>query len=274
MAELASVASETHASPAWRGSTLEARCLTPTEVTDRYLPLRYDVLRRELRWTVGNVRKPADMRDAYDRESVAFGVLAAKTRLIAAERLIISAGQTGLPSLRLLHSLGREPRVAFPAAEISRVMVRRDSRKLRFFPVLLMSSLLLARHARIRTLLISERDDPRFGLTMAAFGFGRVAEGFSFVDDIIAPDEPAATYALDMCRFDEEAWQAIVARRRGLLRAADSVFTAGSDRRGQEQRLPGIMVMGDRPDIAEARVEHQLAGVSGADARLRKGYAG
>jgi hypothetical protein len=265
MRELTSVTSGTQGSASWRGRTLEARCLTPTEVTDWYLPLRYDVLRSELNWTVGDVRSPADMHDAYDRESVAFGVLAGKAHLIAASRLVLSTGEKDLPSIRLLHSLGREPRIAFPAAEISRVMVRRDSRKLGLFPVLLMSALLLAQRAQIRTLIISERDEPRFGLTMAAFGFGRVAEGFSFVDGKIAPDEPAATYALDMHRFGEEAWQAIVARRQGLLRAADRVFTAGSDRRGQEQRLPGVMIMGDVRDLAEARVKHQLAGLRGGE---------
>ena len=100
---------------------------------------------------------------------------------------------------------------------------------------------------------------------MAAFGFGRVAEGFSFVDGMIAPDEPAATYALDMHRFGEEAWQAIVARRQGLLRATDRVFTASSDRRGKEQRLPGVMIMGDMRDLVEARLKHHLADLRGGE---------
>ena len=206
---------------AWRGRTLETRCLTSTELTDGYLPLRYDVLRCELNWTVREVTTPADLRDAYDRESVAFGVLGAEPPLIGASRLI-------LPSVRLLRSLGRQPRFALPTAEISRVMVRRECRKLGLFRILLLSGLLLAESTEVRTLIMSERDDARSARLMANCGFVRYADGFSFVDDTIAPNEPAATYVLDVCRsVGVESRQAMAAHREMLLRAADALFVAG-----------------------------------------------
>jgi hypothetical protein len=212
---------------AWRGRALEARCLTATELTDWYLPLRYDVLRSELHWTVGEVRTPADLRDAYDRESVAFGVLGAGAHLIGASRLILPAGGGDLPSVRLLQSLGRGPRFTLPAAEISRVMVRRDCRKLGVFRILLLSGLLLAGDAEVRTLIMSERDDARSARMMASCGFVRFADGFSFVDETIAPDEPAATYVLDVYRsLGAESREAVAAHREVLLRAADGLFTA------------------------------------------------
>lgn len=222
---------------AWRGRTLETRCLTPTELTDGYLPLRYDVLRRELNWTVGEVTTAADLRDAYDRESVALGVLDAEAHLIGASRLILPAEGDDLPSVRLLRSLGRQPRFALPTAEISRVMVRRQCRKLGLFRILLLSGLLLAESTEVRTLFMSERDDARSARLMANCGFVRYADGFSFADDTIAPNEPAATYVLDVCRsIGVESRQAIAAHREMLLRAADALFvtglaaqTAGSD---------------------------------------------
>jgi predicted GNAT family N-acyltransferase len=271
MGELASVTAGTCGSISWRGRTLEARCLTATELTDWYLPLRYEVLRRELGWTVGDVRTPADLRDAYDRDSAAFGGIVAKTHLIGASRLVLSAGESDLPSVKLLRSLGRQPRIAFPAAEISRVMVRRDCRKLGVFPVLLLTALLLAQRAQVRTLMISERDDARFGRMMAAYGFERFADGFSFVDEMIAPDEPAVTYALDMHRFGKEARHALVARREMLLSTADGVFSAGltgttadSVCRGEQQRLPGVMIMRTMRD-SETRVEHEPADLRGGE---------
>ncbi len=213
---------------AWRGRAIETRCLTATELTDRYLPLRYDVLRRELHWTIGDMRTPADLRDAYDRESVAFGVLGAGADLIGAARLILPAGGGDLPSVRLLRSLGRRSHFALPAAEISRVMVRRDCRKLGVFRILLLSGLLLAESAEARALIMSERDDARSARVMATCGFVRFADGFSFVDEMIAPDEPAATYVLDVHRsLGAESRQAIAAHREMLLRAADGLFSAG-----------------------------------------------
>jgi N-acyl-L-homoserine lactone synthetase len=263
MGELASITTRTCASMFWRGRTLEARCLTAAEVTDWYLPLRYDVLSRELGWTVGDVRSPADMRDAYDRQSVAFGVVITKVHLIGALRLILSFGENNLPSVRLLRSLGRHPRIAFPAAEISRMMVRRNCRKLGVAPVLLLSALLLAKRAQVRTLLISERDNARFGRMMGIHGFERLADGFSFVDDMIAPDEPAVTYALDMDRCGREAQQAVTTKRETMLRAADGVFTAaltGPDGQlgygGEQQRLSGVVIMPSVLDVLEASVEH------------------
>jgi N-acyl-L-homoserine lactone synthetase len=251
----------------WRGRTIEARCLTPAEVADWYLPLRYDVLSRELRWTVGNVRSPADMRDAYDRHSVAFGVVAG-AHLIGTSRLVLSRGADDLPSVKRLLSLGRAPRIAFPAAEISRVMVRRECRKLGMFPVLLLSTLLLALRAQVRTLIITEHDDARFARTMAIYGFKRLVDGFSFVDDMIAPDEPAVTYALDMESIDRDSRQVFAAQMEILLRTADELFAsrnAGSDHGGEQQRLPGVVIMGRVRDVPETRIEHQLAGLSGGE---------
>ena len=213
---------------AWRGRTLATRCLTSTELTDGYLPLRFDVLRCELNWTVGEVTTPADLRDAYDRESIAFGVLGAEPPLIGASRLILPAEGDDLPSVRLLRSLGRQPHFALPAAEISRVMVRRECRKLGLFRILLLSGLLVAESAEVRTLIMSERDDARSARLMANCGFVRYADGFSFVDDKIAPNEPAATYVLDVCRsVGVETRQAMDAHREMLLRAADALFVAG-----------------------------------------------
>jgi len=212
---------------AWHGRTIEARCLMSNELTDCYLPLRYDVLRRELNWTIGNVNGPADLRDAYDRDSIAFGILTASAQLIGASRLILPAPGTDVPSVRLLRSLGRQPRFPLPAAEISRVMVREDCRRLGLFRILLLSGLLLAGSAKVRTLILSERDDARSARVMANCGFVRFADGFAFVDELIAPDEPAATYVLDLCRsFGPETRQAIAAHRQTLLRAADGLFAA------------------------------------------------
>lgn len=212
----------------WRGKAFETRCLTPNELTDWYLPLRYDVLRRELNWTIGDVQAPADLRDACDHESIAFGVLSGGNDLIGASRLILPTGGDDLPSLRLLRSLGRQPRFPLPTAEISRVMVRRDCRKLGVFRILLLSSLLIAEGAKVRTLIVSERDEARSARTMANCGFARFADGFSFVDEIIAPNEPAATYVLDVHRsLDADSRQAIAAQRELLLRAAEALFTAG-----------------------------------------------
>ena len=218
----------------WRGKTLETRCLTSTELVDWYLPMRFDVLRRELNWTVGDVRTPIDLRDAYDRESIAFGVLRARSQLIGAARLILPVGDA-LPSLRLLRSLGRHQRFALPTAEISRVMVRRDFRKLGVFRILLLSSLLVAHDAKVHTLIISERDEARFARTMSNYGFIRFADGFSFMDEIIAPHEPAATYVLDVHRnLDADSRQAIAGLREVLLRAAEALLTAGEADRSSD----------------------------------------
>lgn len=212
---------------AWRGRTIEARCLTPKELTDWYLPLRYDVLRRELSWTVGNVNGPADLLDSYDCDSIAFGIHTASGQLIGASRLIIPAPDTDVPSVRLLRSLGRQPRFPVPAAEISRVMVRLDCRKLGLFRILLLSGLLLAGCVGVRSLIMSERDDARSARVMASCGFIRFADGFAFVDELIAPDEPAATYVLDLRRsFGVETRQTIAAHRETLMRAADGMFAA------------------------------------------------
>lgn len=212
---------------AWRGRTIEARCLTSNELTDWYLPLRYDVLRRELDWTIGNVSGPAELRDAYDCDSIAFGILTANGQLIGAARLIMPALDTDVPSIRLLRSLGRQPHFPLPAAEISRVMVRMDCRKLGLFRILLLSGLLLAGSAGVRSLIISERDDVRSARVMANCGFIRFADGFAFVDELIAPDEPAATYVLDLCRsFGPETQRTIAAHRQTLMRAADGLFAA------------------------------------------------
>ena len=146
---------------AWRGRTLETRCLTSTELTDGYLPLRFDVLCAELNWTVREATTPADLCDAYDRESISFGVFSAETQLIGASRLILPAEGDDLPSVRLLRSLRRQPRLALPTAEISRVMVRRECRKLGLFRILLLSGLLLAESTEVQTLFMSERDDAR-----------------------------------------------------------------------------------------------------------------
>lgn len=216
---------------AWRGPALETRCLTSTELTDWYLPLRYDVLHRELNWTVSGVQTPVDLRDAYDQESIAFGVLNG-TDLIGASRLILSEAGNDLPSLRLLRSRGRQHPFALPSAEISRVMVRQDCRKLGVFRILLLSSLLIAASAEVQTLILSERDDARSARIMVNCGFARFADGFSFVDEIIAPNEPAATYVLDVQgSLDTNARQAIAAHRDMLLRAAEALFTASLENR-------------------------------------------
>lgn len=208
---------------AWNGKTIEARCLTARELNDCYLPLRYDVLRRELNWTIGNVIEPADLRDAYERDSIAFGIFTTGAQLIGAARLIVAAPGTDVPTVRLLRSLGRQTRLRLPVAEISRVMVREDCRRLGLFPILLLSGLLLAESAEVRTLILSERDDARSARMMANYGFIRFADGFAFVDELIAPDEPAATYMLDLC-FDPETRQTIAARRQALMRTADGLF--------------------------------------------------
>lgn len=256
----------------WRGQTLEARDLTAGELANWYLPLRYDVLNRELHWTLGDVRSPADMRDPYDRQSVAFGVVVANVHLIGAFRLILSAGEDDLPFVRLLQSLGRKPRIAFPAAEISRLMVCRSCRNLGVAPILLLSALLSAKRAQVRTLLISEHDNAHFGRQMAAHGFERFADGFSFSDGMIAPEEPAVTYALDMHRFGREMQQTVMVKRDALLRAADGVFTAGLTGPhaelgygGEQQRLPGVMIMGAVRDLLKTRLEHQRAELRGGE---------
>jgi predicted GNAT family N-acyltransferase len=219
----------------WRGKTLETRCLTSTELVDWYLPMRFDVLRRELNWTVGDVRTPIDLRDAYDPQSIAFGVLRARSHLIGAARLILPVAGDDLPSLRLLRSLGRHRRFALPTAEISRVMVRRDFRKLGVFRILLLSSLLVAHDAKVRTLIISERDEARFARTMSNYGFVRFADGFSFMDEMIAPNEPAATYVLEVHRnLDADSRQAIAGLREVLLRAAEALLTAGEADRNSD----------------------------------------
>jgi hypothetical protein len=107
-------------------------------------------------------------------------------------------------------------------------MVRREFRKLGLFRILLLSGLLLAEDAEVRTLIMSERDDARSARMMANCGFARFADGFSFVDDTIAPNEPAATYVLDVCRsVGVESRHAMAAHREMLLRAADALFAAG-----------------------------------------------
>jgi GNAT superfamily N-acetyltransferase len=217
---------------AWSGPHLATRCLSAAELRDEYLPLRYDVLHSELQWTVGAVRSPSDLCDVHDRASVAYGVFDGDARLIGASRLILSADEHELPSLRLLVALGRRVQLPEPAAEISRVMVHRDYRRLGLFRVLLLSGLLLAEGTAVRTLVLTERDDARSARVMTSCGFTRFADGFSFVDQVIAPSEPAATYVLDVRgSLGAESRQALAAHREVLLQAAEGlVAAAGANR--------------------------------------------
>ncbi len=212
---------------AWRGPVLATRCLTAAELSGGYLPLRYEVLHRELRWTTGEVRTPGDLRDAYDGVSVAYGVFDAAARLIGASRLILTRDGHELPSMRLLLSLGRHPHFPAPAGEISRVMVRQDCRRLGLFRALLLSGLVLAEGTGARTLILTERDDARSARVMTSCGFTRFADGFSFVDETIAPNEPAATYVLDVrSSLGAESLRALAAHRTVLLRAAEGLVAA------------------------------------------------
>jgi predicted GNAT family N-acyltransferase len=223
---------------AWRGRVLASRCLSADELRDHYLPLRYDVLHSELHWTIGDVHGPLGLHDAHDRVSIAHGVFADGDGLIAAARLILPADARALPSMRLLSTHRHRPRFPGPVAEISRVIVRPECRKLGLFRVLLMSSLRLAQAAAVRSLLITERDDARLARSMANSGFARYADGFSFADETIAPQEPAATYVLDVqTNLDEAMLAAIAVQLETLLRAAEGLLTA----RRQSSRPPQVL---------------------------------
>src|SRR5262245_38148738 len=207
----------------WRGRSLSARCLSGPELEDQYLPLRYDILHREKKWTFSAVRGPGDLWDSYDGVSIAYGVFTGH-ELIAAARLILSHQLRGLPSTETIDERALRPLLA-PMAEVSRVMVRKDHRRRGLFSILLLSGLMLARCVGVRTLLITERDDTRLARALARFGFTRAADGFSFADRKIAPNEPAATYTLDVDQeLDRDTFSKIMVRRDALLQAADGLM--------------------------------------------------
>ena len=195
------------------------------DICDRYLPLRYEILHRELQWTLGNINGPDELLDDYDRFSIAFGVFAGNDRLLAAARLIEPGIRKDLPSLRLLVQQRRRSQFQAPVAELSRVMVAKAYRGMGLFPILLLTAIVLACHDGIRTLLMTEKDTERFAAFMARHGFKRHAAGFSFGDDKISPNEPAATYFLDIANdFSSDKETAVAAERDALFRRLDLSF--------------------------------------------------
>lgn len=216
-----------------RGRSLSIRLMGSREIPALYLPLRYEVLHRELGWAIGDINGPDQLSDDYDRVSIAFGVFAGDERLLAAARLIEPAVQDDLPSLRLLARNGQRKRFPVPVAELSRLMVAKAYRGMGLFLILLLTAISLACHDGIRTLLTTERDEERFAAFMARRGFKRQAAGFSFVDDKISPQEPAATYVFDLAK-DLGGDMSVMAERDALLYRLNAEFDAPPIRRSPE----------------------------------------
>lgn len=197
--------------------SLSIRLIRTDEITDNYLPLRYEILCRELRWVVGDIKGPAELYDDFDKISTSFGIFVAKAGLIAAGRLIKVDKEECLPSVRLLSEKGLDHRFMPPVAELSRILVARPYRAMGFFRILLLTGVLLACRDGIRSLIITERDDDRYAGFMARHGFRRHADGFAFFDGKLNPREPAATYVFDIPDECREAIETAAALERVLL---------------------------------------------------------
>lgn len=210
----------------WRGHYITARCLSDHDVGQHYLSLRFDVLHTELGWTSGRpVRRPIDLSDDYDDFSRAFGVFSLDNNdLFAAARLIFGCPQVELPSVRLMAAIGVGATFPGRVVEISRVIVRRDFRGRGLFKVLLLSALSIAQAADAGTVIMTEKDDARATRMLGAYGFVKIAAGFSFSDDKIAPGEPAITLALDLKNGRSISAARVSAERDRLLRALDDTF--------------------------------------------------
>lgn len=205
------------------GRLLSVRLIKADEIPDRYLPLRYDILYRELGWVIGDIKGPAELYDDYDKISTSFGIFAAKASLLAAGRLITAGKEEYLPSVRLLTEKGLAHRFAPPVAELSRILVARPYRAIGLFRILLLTGVLLACRDGIRSLIITERDDDRYADFMARQGFRKHADGFAFFDGKLNPREPAATYVFDIpdeCR--EAIEMATAVKRAALVTCADA----------------------------------------------------
>jgi len=211
---------------AYDGRSLSIRLMQADEIPALYLPLRYDILYRELGWVAGDIQGPAGLVDNYDPVSKSFGIFTAQGGLMAAGRLIEADRETRLPSARLLAQQGRDCRFEPPVAELSRILVARPYRAIGLFPVLLFSGVLLACREGVRSLIITEKDDERYAGFMARHGFRRQADGFSFSDGQLNPREPAATYLLHMPDECREAIATATAAKRAalLLKFADGAW--------------------------------------------------
>jgi len=216
------------------GRSLSIRLIKADEIAELYLPLRYEILYRELNWVIGNIKGPAELYDAYDKISTSFGIFAAKAGLVAAGRLIKAEREENLPSVRLLDEKGCDHRFAPPVAELSRILVARPYRAIGLFRILLLTGMLLASRDGIRSLIITERDDGRYAGFMARHGFRRHADGFAFFDGKLNPREPAATYVFNIPDECHEAIETATAvERAALVNRADAdlerIHPFGSD---------------------------------------------
>ena len=205
------------------GHSLLIRIMKADEIEGLYLPLRYEILYRELGWVVGDIKGAAELYDGYDKISTSFGIFAAEGGLMAAGRLIKADSKENLPSVGLLAEKGLDHRFAPPVAELSRILVARPYRAIGLFRILLLTGVILACRDGIRSLIITERDDGRYAGFMARHGFRRHADGFAFFDGKLNPREPAATYLFDIpddCR--EAIATATVSERASLVNRADA----------------------------------------------------
>jgi hypothetical protein len=205
------------------GRSLSIRLIRADEILDLYLPLRYEILYRELGWVIGNIKGPAELYDDYDKISTSFGIFAAKASLLAAGRLIKVNKEENLPSVRLLSEKGRDHWFAPPVAELSRILVAHPYRTIGLFRILLLTGVLLACRDGIHSLIITERDNDRYAAFLARHGFRRHADGFAFFDSKLNPREPAATYLFDIPDECREAIEtATEAERVALVKSVDS----------------------------------------------------
>lgn len=205
----------------WVGTKLSVRPIPlSSELGHHCLRLRYEVLHDELRWTHPHLTAPHELKDSFDDTSICFGIFKTSQELIAAGRLIILPNPRLLPSAKMLVARHQQICSVFPAAEISRLVVHQRYRHFGLFQALFFSSLLLARAANVRCILITQRDQENFAKFLAAWGFRRYADGFSYVDEAISPNEPAATYVRDKF-IGEEVVASALSERENLLRRLD-----------------------------------------------------
>lgn len=187
--------------------------LEASEVEEQALPLRGDVLARELEWT--SVLSPATVAlgDSWDPDSKHVGVFDGAT-LIGTGRLILSDDASKLPAGI---QLGEKAVGTGPSGEISRVVVRREYRGCGVFRLLFNELLIIASAWARETVFISIEDNPHHRAFLSDNHFTHEHRAQGYTDGVIRLSTWVDTFILrmDVGLERSDVW---LRRREGLLR--------------------------------------------------------
>lgn len=186
------------------------RKLNLDEVNSLYLPLRLEVLHRELHWTTHTIRDPKELWDAFDGDATHLGCFADGV-FAGACRIIVRSDANLLPSGPYIEGASS---FTGSSAELSKGMVNARFRGQTCFPRLVSQAVKDAISFGVSNIFLSAYDHIREERFYSRFGFAPLKRGFIYADEHISPPYPLCLFYLSCSHHrDKLESEAPVARR-------------------------------------------------------------